>query len=170
MPIPAWWKPIEVPRGTLERDIARYVPDLSTELVCVCAGGSRSGSIADFYNLLYRACMLARSRACSYSFSLSLSLSLLSLSLSLFLSLFISLSIYLSSLVALARGSIYAFYILLHERLQERDAYALTFKVGFLFSHGNENARKINFFFFSFFFFLSFLCSVMATEKLRTRT
>jgi len=64
MPIPAWWKPIEIPRGTLERDIAKYVPDLSTELVCVCAGGSRSGSIADFYNLLYRACMLARSRAC----------------------------------------------------------------------------------------------------------
>ena len=42
MPVPAWWKPLEVPRGCLERDIGKNVPDLDTEIVCVCAGGMRS--------------------------------------------------------------------------------------------------------------------------------
>ena len=31
-----------MPRGCLERDIEKHIPDLNTEIVCVCAGGMRS--------------------------------------------------------------------------------------------------------------------------------
>ena len=36
MPIPAWWKPIEIPRGTLERDIAKKVALSGSPRGCPC--------------------------------------------------------------------------------------------------------------------------------------
>jgi len=42
MPIPSWWNAIELPRGCMERDIGKHVPDLNTELILVCAGGQHS--------------------------------------------------------------------------------------------------------------------------------
>ena len=47
MPIPHWWRPMEIPRGVLERNIGARVKDLDTELVIVCAAGMRSVMAAE---------------------------------------------------------------------------------------------------------------------------
>ena len=42
MPIPSWFRPVRVGRGVLERDVVQVLPNLDEEILCVCAGGSRS--------------------------------------------------------------------------------------------------------------------------------
>uniref|UniRef100_A0A7S0E0D1 cysteine synthase n=1 Tax=Hanusia phi TaxID=3032 RepID=A0A7S0E0D1_9CRYP len=42
MPIPSWFRPVRVGRGVLERDVVGKLPNLEEEILCVCAGGSRS--------------------------------------------------------------------------------------------------------------------------------
>jgi len=47
MPIPHWWRPLEIPRGVLERNIAAHVKELNAEIIVVCAGGMRSVMAAE---------------------------------------------------------------------------------------------------------------------------
>lgn len=40
--IPSMFNPIHIPRGALERDIAKHCPNIDAPLVLVCQGGMRS--------------------------------------------------------------------------------------------------------------------------------
>lgn len=47
LPIPPWYGAVRIGRGVLERNVREKIPDLSTEVVIICAGGMRSVKAAE---------------------------------------------------------------------------------------------------------------------------
>ena len=46
MPINPRYRPIQIPRGVLERDISKHCPSVHEEIILVCQGGMRSAMAA----------------------------------------------------------------------------------------------------------------------------
>ncbi len=52
LPIPAWFKPVRIGRGVLERNVKEKIPDLNAEIVIICAGGMRSLKAAETMQIM----------------------------------------------------------------------------------------------------------------------